>query len=143
MVVAQAGTRGQYVTLQHDCFQLHNIVIMAMGTCCTSRQAEAHKPQLSGIQTNLRITKTRKSRLPGYFSEFEKFPGRQKLIKPHLNGIHNNVRITKTRKSRLPGYFSNFCSRLVPFFVLCLALCSSISQNLSRIFRCFLGGVHL
>jgi hypothetical protein len=81
---------------------------MAMGTCCTSRQAEAHKPQLRGIQTNLRITKTRKSCLPGYFLEFEKFPGRQKLIKPHLNGIQNNLRITKTRKSRLPGYFLEF-----------------------------------
>jgi hypothetical protein len=108
MVVAQAGTRGKYVTLQHDCFRLQNLVIMAMGTCCTSRQAEAHKPQLSRIQTNLRITKTRKSRLPGYFLEFEKFPGRQKLIKPHPNGIQNNVRITMTRSLRLPGYFSEF-----------------------------------
>ena len=78
MVVAQAGTRGQYVTLQHDCFWLQNLVIMAMGTCCTSRWAETHKPHLSGIQNNLRITTPRKPRLPGYFLQFEKFPDRQK-----------------------------------------------------------------
>ena len=35
MVVAQAGTRGQYVTLQHDCFLLQNLVIMRMGMCCS------------------------------------------------------------------------------------------------------------
>jgi hypothetical protein len=47
MVVALAGTRGQYVTLQHDCFWLQFLVIMAMGKCC--RQC-------------------------GYFSVLEKFP---------------------------------------------------------------------
>ncbi len=36
IVVAQAGTRGQYVTLQHVCFRLQNLVIIVMGTCCTS-----------------------------------------------------------------------------------------------------------
>jgi hypothetical protein len=108
MVVAQAGTRGQYVTLQHDSFWLQNLVIMATGTCCTSRQAETHKPHLSGIQNNLRITTTRKSRLPGYFLKFEKFPDRQKHIKPQLSGIQNNQRITTTRKSHLPGYFLKF-----------------------------------
>ena len=35
MVVAQAGTRGQYVTLQHDCFWLQFSVIMVMGMCCS------------------------------------------------------------------------------------------------------------
>jgi hypothetical protein len=40
--------------------------------------------------------------------DFEKFPGRQKLIKPHLNSIQNNVRITMTRSLRLPIYFLEF-----------------------------------
>jgi len=35
MVVAQAGTRGQCVTLQHDCFLLQILVIMGMGMCCS------------------------------------------------------------------------------------------------------------
>ncbi len=34
MVVAQAGTRGQYVIIQHDCFWLQFLLLMAMGTCC-------------------------------------------------------------------------------------------------------------
>jgi hypothetical protein len=34
MVVALAGTGGQYVTVQHDCFWLQVLHIMAMGTCC-------------------------------------------------------------------------------------------------------------
>ncbi len=33
IVVAQAVTRGQYVTVQHDCLRLHVLVIMAMGMC--------------------------------------------------------------------------------------------------------------
>ena len=35
IVVAHAGTRGQYVTLQHVCFCLQSLFIIVMGTCCT------------------------------------------------------------------------------------------------------------
>jgi hypothetical protein len=89
-------------------FGCKNLVIMAMGTCCTSNQAVTHKPHLSSIQNNLRITMTRKPRLPGYFSKFDKIPDRQKHIKPQLSGIQNNQRITMTSKSLLPGYFLQF-----------------------------------
>ncbi len=33
IAVAQAVTRGQYVTVQHDCLRLHVLGIMAMGMC--------------------------------------------------------------------------------------------------------------
>ena len=52
MLVAQAGTRGQYVTLQHDCFLLQNLLIMSIGTCFSRY---------------------------GYFSQLEKFPCEVKL----------------------------------------------------------------
>ncbi len=38
IVVAQAVTRGQYVTEQHFCFCLHVLVIMGMGTCCSKNK---------------------------------------------------------------------------------------------------------
>ncbi len=72
------------------------------------QKTEPHKPHLSGIQNNVRITTTRKSHSPENFSKFEKFPDRQKHIKPHVSGIQNNVRITITRKSCLPVNFSTF-----------------------------------
>ncbi len=101
MVVAQAGTRGQYVTLHHDCFRLQNLVIIVMGTCCTSLERFSVSKMIWKLITKnhtyldiVHIWKIPKWKIPG-----TKFPSAVKGIFQNLENSHHQ-RTNTTKMSR-------------------------------------------
>ena len=66
IVVAHAGTRGQYVTLQHVCLHLQSLVIIVMGTCCTCVEQFLVSVKKSGYFPNWKKSRVREQSF-GFF----------------------------------------------------------------------------